>query len=233
MIWLLLIASFALMVFLPQWWVKQVLKRYETPADRYPGTGGELARHLLNQLGLEAVAVERIGEQAKGAGDHYDPSARAVRLSPQHFDGASLTAVTVAAHEVGHAIQHADGYQPLIWRTQLVSWMQKLQKVGLILIALMPVVLVALRLPRAGLVLLVMGVAALASGVVVHLLTLPTELDASFRRALPLLKKGRYLKPEDESHAKKILTAASLTYVAASLLGLVNFWWWLRILRLP
>lgn len=233
MIWLFLIAAFAVMVFLPQWWVKKVLKRYETPADRYPGTGGQLARHLLDQLGLEAVSVERIDSQSKILGDHYDPSERVVRLSPSHFDGASLTAVTVAAHEVGHAIQHADGYQPLMWRTQLVGWMQKLQRIGLVLIALMPIFLVALRLPRAGLIFLVMGVAALASGVIVHLLTLPTELDASFRRALPLLKKGRYLRPEDEQHAKKILTAASLTYVAASLLGLVNFWWWLRMLRLP
>lgn len=233
MIWLLLIAALALLVFLPQWWVKRVLKRYETPANRYPGTGGELARHLLNQLGLEAVSVERLEGKSMGMGDHYDPSARAIRLSPSHFDGASLTAVTVAAHEVGHAIQHADGYQPLLWRTKLVGWMQKLQKLGLVLVALMPVFLLVLRLPSAGLILLMMGLAALASGVIVHLMTLPTELDASFRRALPLLKKGRYLKPEDERHARKILTAASLTYVAASLLGLVNFWWWLRVLRLP
>ena len=225
MIWLGLVAVLALVVFLPQWWVKRVLKRYETPADRYPGTGGELARHLLNQLGLEAVSVERLDDKAANAGDHYDPSARVIRLSPSHFDGASLTAVTVAAHEVGHAIQHADGYQPLLWRTQLVTWMQKLQKFGLVLIALMPIFLIALRHQRC-----VLGT---EHRVVVHLMTLPTELDASFRRALPLLKKGRYLKPEDEPHARKILTAASMTYVAASLLGLVNFWWWLRVLRLP
>jgi len=95
----------------------------------------------------------------------------------------------------------------------------------------MPVVLIALRLPRAGLILLVAGIAALASGIVVHLVTLPTELDASFRRALPLLERGGYLKPEDRRPARRILTAAALTYVAASMMGLVNFMWWMRMLR--
>lgn len=222
-----LLIILAAAVFLPQWWVKRVLARYRQPDDRYQGTGGELARHLLNRLGLEEVVVER----GDPGGDHYDPDARAVRLSPEHFDGASLTAVTVAAHEVGHAIQHADGYKPLVWRTKLVKGLQKWQRLGVILLALMPVAILALRLPSAGLTLLVLGLATLASGIAVHLMTLPTEFDASFRRALPILDKGGYLKPEDRPHARRILTAAALTYVAASLMGLVNFWWWLRILR--
>lgn len=216
----------AAVIFGPQWWVKHVLKRYQQPADRYPGTGGELARHLLDHLGLESVKVE-----ATDNGDHYDPEARVVRLSPPHYQGRSLVAVTVAAHEVGHAIQHADGYKPLQWRTQLVKSMQGLQRFGVILIAMMPIIMVALRLPRAGLVLLAVGVASLASGIVVHVLTLPTELDASFRRAMPLLTKGGYLKPADVPHARRILTAAALTYVASSLMGLLNFWYWLRVLR--
>lgn len=213
-------------VVLPGWWVQRVMRSHQQPADRYPGTGGELARHLLDHAGLEAVAVE-VTER----GDHYDPEARAVRLSPDNFRGRSLTAITVAAHEVGHAIQHADGYRPLLWRTRMVRLIQGFQKFGMVLIALMPVVLLALRLPRAGLMLLVVGIAALASGIVVHLMTLPTEFDASFRRALPLLERGGYLKPEDRRPARRILTAAALTYVAASLMGLVNFMWWLRMLR--
>jgi hypothetical protein len=213
-------------VFLPQWWVKRVLAKYRSPDDRYPGTGGELARHLLDQLGLESVAVETTDSGA----DHYDPKDRTVRLSPEHFNGRSLTAVTVSAHEVGHAIQHADGYKPLMWRTRLVESLQKFQRLGMALLVLAPVVMLALRLPRAGIVLLGVAVAALASGIVVHLVTLPTEFDASFRRALPLLKKGDYLKRQDHRHARKILTAAALTYVAGALIGLVNFWWWLRIL---
>ncbi len=221
---LLLLAA---IIFLPQWWVKRVLARYQSPADRYPGTGSQLARHLLDHLGLESVGVEKTEKD----GDHYDPEARVVRLSPHNHDQASLTAITVAAHEVGHAIQHADGYRPLIWRTRLVRSLQKFQRLGVILIALMPVAILALRLPRAGIILLVVGLATLASGIIVHLMTLPTEIDASFRRAMPILEKGGYVKPEDRGHARRILTAAALTYVAASLMGLVNFWWWLRLLR--
>lgn len=224
---LILILVIAAVIFLPQLWVKRVLKRYQQPADRYQGSGAELARHLLDRLGLEGVGVE----QTEPGSDHYDPEARMVRLSPENHDSASLTAITVAAHEVGHAIQHADGYRPLVWRTQLVRGLQRWQRVGVILLALMPVAILALRLPRAGLVLLVIGLATLASGIVVHLMTLPTEIDASFRRALPLLEKGGYLRPGDRPHARRILTAAALTYVASSLMGLVNFWWWLRILR--
>jgi uncharacterized protein len=224
---LILIALVAAAIFLPQWWVKRVLRRYQEPENRYQGTGAQLARHLLDHLGLEDVAVETTGPGA----DHYDPEARTVRLSPENHDRASLTAITVAAHEVGHAVQHADGYKPLIWRTRLVKGLQKWQRVGVVLIALMPVAILALRLPRAGLMLLILGMATLASGIIVHLMTLPTELDASFRRALPLLEKGGYLKPGDRPHARRILTAAALTYVAGSLMGLVNFWWWLRILR--
>lgn len=224
---LIFIALLAAAIFLPQWWVRRVLLRYQTPADRYQGTGGQLARHLLDRLGLESVGVERTDPGA----DHYDPEARMVRLSPEHYDQSSLAAITVAAHEVGHAIQHADGYKPLMWRTRLVKSLARLQRLGVILIALMPVAILALRLPRAGIILLVLGLATLASGIVVHLMTLPTELDASFRRALPLLEKGGYLKPGDQPHARRILTAAAFTYVAASLMGLVNFWWWLRILR--
>jgi len=213
-------------VVLPGWWVQRVMRRHQQPADRYPGTGGELARHLLDHAGLAAVAVE-----ATEHGDHYDPETRSVRLGAENYRGRSLTAITVAAHEVGHAIQHADGYAPLLWRTRMVRAVQKFQKFGMVLIALMPVVLIALRLPRAGLILLVAGIAALASGIVVHLVTLPTELDASFRRALPLLERGGYLKPEDRRPARRILTAAALTYVAASMMGLVNFMWWMRMLR--
>lgn len=213
-------------VVLPGWWVKRVMQRYSEPTDRYPGTGAQLARHLLDKCGLESVAVEKTDQ-----GDHYDPEDRVVRLTEGNHDHASLTAITVAAHEVGHAIQHADGYQPLVARTRMVKAVQKFQRFGMILIAAMPVVLLALKLPSAGLMLLVAGLAALASGIVVHLVTLPTELDASFRRALPILVQGGYLKAEDRRPARRILTAAALTYVAASMMGLVNFWWWMRILR--
>lgn len=213
-------------VVLPGWWVQRVMKRYSSPTDRYQGTGSELARHLLDRAGLEEVAVEPTDH-----GDHYDPEARAVRLTESNFNTGSLTAITVAAHEVGHAIQHADGYRPLIVRTQMVRTVQRFQRLGMVMIGAAPIALAAIKLPRAALILLVFGAAGLASGIFVHLATLPTEFDASFRRALPILERGGYLKDEDRRPARRILTAAALTYVAASMMSLVNFAWWLRVLR--
>ena len=103
------------LVFGPAIWVRRVLERYSLPADRYPGTGRQLARELLDAHGLQSVTVESTDQ-----GDHYDPQAKAVRLMPDRFDGRSLTAITVAAHEVGHAVQDHTGYGPLRLRTRLV-----------------------------------------------------------------------------------------------------------------
>ena len=102
--WLIALVLLFAILLGPGLWVRHVLRRYAEPADRYAasGTGAEFARHLLDRLQLRDVKVETTPQ-----GDHYDPLARAVRLSAANHDGASLTAVTVAAHEVGHAIQHA------------------------------------------------------------------------------------------------------------------------------
>jgi Zn-dependent membrane protease YugP len=94
-----------LLLFGPQLWVQVVLRRHSEPRADFPGTGGEFARHLLTQLGLESVNVE-----PTDAGDHYDPASRTVRLTADRLYGKSLTAVVVAAHEDGHALQHRLGY---------------------------------------------------------------------------------------------------------------------------
>jgi len=100
------------LVFGPGLWVRRVIERYSNPPDRYSGTGAQLARFLLNKLDMQHVTVETTDQ-----GDHYDPTAKAVRLTPDKYEGRSLTAITVAAHEVGHAIQHAHGYAPLKFRS--------------------------------------------------------------------------------------------------------------------
>src|SRR6056297_2762302 len=118
---------------LPNVWAKWVLARHAHGREEYPGTGGELADHLIRRLGLEGVRVEMTNQ-----GDHYDPEARRVRLSPDNYQGRSLTAVTVAAHEVGHAIQHHQGYAPLIARARMVGVAQKAEKVGALLMMAAP-----------------------------------------------------------------------------------------------
>jgi Zn-dependent membrane protease YugP len=212
----------------PQLWVRRIMHRYAAPADRYrdSGTGAEFARYLLDRLGLESVRVE-----ASPLGDHYDPGARAVRLDPAHHDGASLTAVTVAAHEVGHAIQHARGERLFALRQRLAVLAQQAQRTaGLILIAA-PVVAVLARTPQFGAAMMILAVASAFVGTAVHLLTLPVEFDASFRKALPLLAAGNHLHAPDLPHARRILAAAALTYVAGSLASLLNLARWLSVLR--
>lgn len=223
---LMVLAALLALVFGPSWWVKRVMTRYSEPANRYPGTGGELARYLLDQLDLGHVGAE-ITEQ----GDHYDPDEKCVRLTPDKFNGRSLTAITVAAHEVGHAHQDATGYGPLKWRTRLVKLAAPGERIGAAVLMLAPVVTVLTRAPVAGLLMLLGGFLVLGLSTVVHLVTLPMELDASFGRAMPLLEKGDFLQPGDKPHARKLLTAAALTYVSVSLVSLLNIGRWWAILR--
>ncbi|MCP4299577.1 MAG: zinc metallopeptidase [Gammaproteobacteria bacterium] len=214
------------LVFGPGLWVRRVLARYSEPADRYAGTGAELARHLLDTHGLNSVIVE-----ATEAGDHYDPEAKAVRLTPDKFDGHSLTAITVAAHEVGHALQDHQKYAPLRWRTRLVKATRGVERIGAGVLVLSPFLGIATRVPAIGLLTFAAGMLTLGTSALVHFVTLPTEFDASFGRALPMLDEQGVLKKVDRPHAHRLLTAAALTYVSASLMSLLNIARWLAILR--
>ena len=214
------------LIVLPGYWVKTVIKRYSSPPDRYPMTGAETARLLLDTEGLTNVKVE-----ATEIGDHYDPLEKVVRLGPDHYRGRSLAAVTIAAHEVGHALQDAQQYGPLRWRTRLVQLAAPAQRFGAGLMMVSPVLAVFTRAPAVGLLTLLGGFLTLATGTVVHMVTLPTEFDASFNRALPLLGERQLIREADMRHAKRLLTAAALTYVSASLMSLVNIARWWAILR--
>jgi Zn-dependent membrane protease YugP len=213
-------------VFGPGLWVKRVMVRYSTPRDRYEGSGGELARHLLDRFGLQSVGVE---ETEKG--DHYDPEEKAVRLAAGNYHGRSLTAVTVAAHEVGHALQDAQDYAPLRARTRLVAVGRHAEKFGAAVLLAAPFIGILTRAPSVTGLMFLGGILSLGSAALVHLITLPTEFDASFNRALPILRKGDYLHEPDLPHARRLLKAAALTYVAASLMSLLNVARWWALLR--
>ena len=215
-----------LVLFGPQLWVQAVLRRHATPRTDFPGTGGDFARHLLHRLQIADVQVE-----SSSSGDHYNPATRTVCLTPDKLDGKSLTAITVAAHEVGHALQHHLGYQPLQWRTRLAVAAYAAQQLGNGLIVLAPLVSGLTRAPSSAAVMLTAGLASFGSAALLHLVTLPVEWDASFRRALPLLASGQYLSANDQRGARQILTAAAFTYVAGSLASLLNLWRWLRWFR--
>ncbi|MBT8062972.1 MAG: zinc metallopeptidase [Gammaproteobacteria bacterium] len=224
--WLILILIILAVVFGPGLWVQRVMKRYSRPEDRYSGSGGELARELLDRQGLTTVKVELTEK-----GDHYDPSEKVVRLSKDNLDGRSLTAITVAAHEVGHAVQDARGYQPLKARTRLVGVAQQAQRFGAMVLIGAPLIGLLTRAPSIAGLMLLGGFLSLGSATLVHLVTLPTELDASFRRALPMLRDADILYDVDVPHAQRILRAAAMTYVSASLMSLLNIARWWALLR--
>lgn len=204
-----------------------MFKRHDAPLAELPGTGGELARHLLTRLQLTDFSVQAL----ETAGDHYDPENKTVCLSPGVHEGKSLTAVVVAAHEVGHALQHFTGYKPLYLRWNLAKYIAFVEKAASVLLVSFPFVALLSKSPLAGGLMLVLGLAILLLPVVFHLVTLPVEWDASFNRALPLLLEGEYLPKAAEPVIRRILTAAALTYVSASLFSLLNFYRWIAFLR--
>ncbi len=226
MAYIIIIVVVLLIIFGPGIWVQRVLAKYSKPDDRYAGTGAELARHLLDKHGLQSVAVE-----SSELGDHYDPVKKAVRLTQDKFDGHSLTAITVAAHEVGHALQDQSDFAPLRWRTRLVRATSGMEKIGAGVLIISPFLGIFTRVPALGLITFAAGMLTLGTSALIHFITLPTEFDASFNRALPMLEEHRILKTADKPHAHRLLTAAALTYVSASLMSLLNVARWLAILR--
>jgi uncharacterized protein len=222
---LLLAMVFGLAV-LPQMWVRKTIARHSRERPDFPGTGGEFARHILDEMKLSHVRVEE-----SALGDHYDPDSKTVRLLPEHFSGRSLAAVVIAAHEAGHAMQDASGYPPLKARTRLAKQALQMEKVGAVVMLAAPVVLAVVKAPHLILIEVCCGVLIFAMAIVLHAVTLPVEFDASFRRALPVLKAGGYIRQEDMRAAKQILRAAAFTYVAAASMSVLDVMRWLRLLR--
>ncbi|MCG7983100.1 MAG: zinc metallopeptidase [Candidatus Thiodiazotropha lotti] len=224
--YVLILTLLLLLLLGPQWWVNRTMKKHsQQDEDNFPGNAGELARHLLDRFSLKDVRVE-----STDLGDHYDPGDKAVRLSKEKMSGRSLTAITTAAHEVGHALQDAANEPMFRWRTRLARFAQFAQRLGSFLLFLAPVASVISRAPAIGMISALAAFLIMGTNVLLQLLTLPVELDASFKKAMPLLKDG-YLTTEQYPAAEKILRAAAFTYLSASLAGLLNFWQWIRVLR--
>lgn len=217
---------FLALAFLPSLWVKSVINRHSDDRPDFPGTGGDFARHLLDEMKLRNVAVEETD-----MGDHYDPDAKAVRLTPQNYRGRSLSAVVIAAHEVGHAMQDATDYAPLKARTRVAKQAHRLQQFAIIILMAAPVLMILARSPSILILELLAGLIMIGMTVMMHLTTLPVEFDASFKRALPVLQAGRYIPERDMPAARQILRAAAYTYVAAAAMSLLDIARWARILR--
>ena len=212
-------------IFGPSLWVKLVMKRYSSEKPEIPGTGGELANHLIERFSLKDVKVE-----VTELGDHYDPIEKKVRLLREHYESKSLTAVAIAAHEVGHAIQDHQGDKRLATRTKMVPIVDKVARWSVAIIYLSPVIGIITRHPMPFSLLLLLGLSGFIARMMVHAVTLPIEYDASFSKALPLLREGNYVSQSDEKAVSLILKAAALTYVSAALADILNIGRWIVLL---
>ncbi len=227
MFYVILVLALLALILGPNLWVKYVLSSHHKTIESMPGTGGELAIHLLQQYDLEAVKVEKSTKDD----DHYSPSENAVRLSPEVFDGKSLSAVAVAAHEVGHAIQFNRKEPVSFLREKYLGKAAKVQEWGIYILMALPLVGAVFRIPHLMLLTALIGIVTMLSSVLLYAAILPEEWDASFNKALPILEKGGYVPERHLPAIQKILTACALTYVAAALADILRLWRWIHLLR--
>ncbi len=197
----LLIATFA------QFKVQSTFKKYASVMSRRNKTAAEVTRQILNENGLHSVAIERVSGNLT---DHYDPRTNVIRLSDSVYDSTSVASIGVAAHEAGHAVQHATGYVPIKLRNAVLP----VANIGSTLA--FPLVLLGIIMSIEPLI--SAGVILFSALVLFQLITLPVEFNAS-RRAIKTLDSNYILDEEELSGAKKVLSAAAMTYVAAALVS--------------
>lgn len=185
--------------------VKGTFNKYANVRASSGITGAEAARRLLNEAGIYDVSVEHIKGNLT---DHYDPSAKVLRLSDSVYASNSIAAVSVAAHECGHAMQHNEGYEPLKIRSAIVPVANFGSKFGIYIV--IAGVLLSYFQP-----LITIGIILFSFGMIFQIVTLPVEFNAS-ARALEALKEKEMLVGEENNYAYKVLRAAALTYVAAA-----------------
>ena len=219
-------ALILVLVFGPQWWVNRTLKRFSDERKDLPGTGGELAEHLIERFKLDGVTVLQGGEGE----DYYNPEERQVSLSPAHYQGRSLAAVAVAAHEVGHAIQHKEQHKGFMLRQKRIKLAIAIERFSAIALLITPFLFLLTRVPQSTFLTLLIGASGMLASIWVQFTNLPVELDASFNKAMPWLEEG-YLSKDDLPAARQVLQAAAYTYVAGALASLLNLGRWIAILR--
>ncbi|MRI32884.1 peptidase [Endozoicomonas sp. OPT23] len=215
-----------LLVVAPQYWVKRTLNRHGSNLKAMPGTGGELANHLIERFELSGVTVVKGGQGE----DYYDPSRKLISLSPQHYEGRSVAAVAIAAHETSHALQDQENNPDFLRREKRIRLAVSIQQFSSIALMISPLIFLLTRAPHSMLLTALIGISGMVAAIWVQFLNLPIELDASFKKALPILSEG-YLPDEHLPAANEVLKAAAYTYVAAALASVVNLARWVAILR--
>lgn len=223
---LILIPAMLLVMF-AQFSVTSNFRRYSQIRGGKGITGAEAARRMLDKNGLKDVQIKRVNGSLT---DHYDPRTKTVSLSEPVYGSDSVSAVGVACHECGHAMQHAHSFAPLIFRNTIVPMVNVASTFSWIFVIMGIILMRMTTAPDGGIggTLFNLGVLAFVIVVVFHLVTLPVELDAS-RRAVAQISEMGLVTPEHEVGVKKVLSAAALTYLGALVMAIANL---LRILAI-
>lgn len=190
--------------------VRSTFERFSQVQARGGVTGAQVARMLLDRFGLSSVPVNHVQGNLS---DHYDPRDRTLSLSDSVYSSSSIAAIGVAAHEVGHAIQHSEGYAPLMFRNRVAP------VVGLVSNMAIPLFFIGLLMR--GQFLMNLGIVLFLGAVVFHLVTLPVEYNAS-SRAITILNGTGALAQDELNGARSVLNAAAWTYVAAALMSVLQ-----------
>jgi len=203
----LMLVPALILAFWAQWRVQRTYAEYSRVRAANGLTGREMARAIMNRNGITDVTIEEVGGVLS---DHYDPRTKVVRLSSSNFQESSLASIAVSAHEVGHVLQHAQGYVPLNLRAAIAP----VASFGSMLA--FPLFFIGFIFHNPALSWLMnLGILFFSGAVLFQLVTLPVEFDAS-KRALAQLTESGSLAPQEVAGAKKVLDAAALTYVAAA-----------------
>ena len=195
--------------------VNSTFQKYSAQYSQRRITGAEAARRVLAHNGVSGVRIERV---AGNLTDHYDPRTNVIRLSDSVYNSTSVSAIGVACHEAGHAVQYAENYGPIKFRAAIIPITNIGSKLA------MPLILLGVLLSFLGNLsysIVYLGIACFGLSLVFQLVTLPVEFNAS-RRAMIAIEEGNILSPEEQRGAKKTLKAAAMTYVAATAVALAQ-----------
>lgn len=199
-----------ILTLIAQCWVKSSYSKYSSIRNTRGITGEMAARMVLNAHGISNVRIESIKGKMT---DHYSPKENVIRLSEGVYSSATIAAVSIAAHEAGHAVQHAEGYMPNKIRSSVIPVANISSKMAV------PVILIGIIFSDK---LAILGIVLYSLAILVYLVTLPVEFDAS-RRALATIRSSYMLETSEYAGARTMLTAAAMTYVASALGALLNF----------